>query len=267
MARYRRGKKSLYEVMTKVRHKQGYGKTLEKLRPGKSDEYKTTEEKSDVQAPVFDPEAQTRRVPGITAKWWRKPRMVQFNVGRIEFSMSYPIATAIVLGIILLILLAFRAGQYSSFLHKESIGLSKVEGMTEGRGQKPALSKPVLSSIEGVEGTDDTTETKVEPAKPTGGLATGGNVIVLVEYAKRADLVPVQRHFAQFGIETEIVSWAGKYFLITKDRFESFGISSDGYKAKQRIVEVGALYKDKAPEGYETFAPRFFRDAYGKKVE
>lgn len=93
------------------------------------------------------------------------------------------------------------------------------------------------------------------------------NVIVVVEYPKRPDLVPVQAHFAEYGIATEIVNWGGKYFLITKDRYESFGPNSDGYKTEQKIIEVGAKYKGKAPEGYETFAPDFFRNAYDKKFE
>lgn len=110
------------------------------------------------------------------------------------------------------------------------------------------------------------TETKVELAKPTGpATPEASNVIVIVEYSKRADLAPVRKHFAQSTIETEIVNWGGKYFLITKDRFEGFGLGSDGYQAKQKIVEVGAKYK--APQGYETFAPLFFKDAYGRKVE
>jgi hypothetical protein len=39
---------------------------------------------------------------------------------------------------------------------------------------------------------------------------------------------------------------------------------TDGFKMKQRIINIGAKYK--ASKGYETFAPYFFKDAYGKKV-
>ena len=46
------------------------------------------------------------------AKWWRKPRVVKFNVGRVEFSMQYQLGIALVLISILLIVAAFRLGGY-----------------------------------------------------------------------------------------------------------------------------------------------------------
>ena len=94
------------------------------------------------------------------------------------------------------------------------------------------------------------------------------NVIVLVEYKVKADLLPVQQHFANYGIETEIIKENDNYFLITKSRYENTEKpGTDGYKAKKKIIEVGTKYKGKAPAGYETFAPNFFRDAYGKKIK
>ena len=80
-------------------------------------------------------------------------------------------------------------------------------------------------------------------------------------------MAPVQTHFAGYGIATEIANWGGQYFLITKDRYDNLSTpGTEGYKALQRIVEVGAKYKGKAPEGFETFAPHYFKDAYGMKV-
>jgi hypothetical protein len=60
----------------------------------------------------------------------------------------------------------------------------------------------------------------------------------------------------------------GSYFLQTKNRYNNPGTpGTDGYKALQKIIEVGAKYKGQAPPGYVTFAPNFFSDAYGKKVK
>ena len=158
-------------------------------------------------------------------------------------------------------LVAFRIGQYYSFAGRERTtsnssgninNTNKANGnINTNKANMSETTKQVLPDTK-----------KVEPT-----MTTGSNVIVLVEYSRRADLVPVQKHFAQFGIDTEIVNWSGKYFLITKDRFESFGPGSEGYKAKQKIIAAGALYKGQAPEGYETFSPHFFKDAYGKKVD
>ena len=103
MAR-KRGKKALYEVMSKARNKPGYGRTLEKMSPKKPVEKK--DEPATNQKSAADVE--TSRA---AAKWWRKPRIVQFNVGRIEFSMPYQLAVALVLGFVLLILAAFWIGQ------------------------------------------------------------------------------------------------------------------------------------------------------------
>jgi hypothetical protein len=258
MARYRRNRMSLYEAMTRSRRrKSGYGRTLDKLHPEKATEDKPTEQESDVQIPLYQ----------SAATWWRKPRMVQFNTGRIEFSISYPVAAAILLGLILLVLLAFRAGQYYSGSRPAD---ANPTGLIPAQPKKAdSGSVRNVADLSAAPLADESTRTVVDesPAETKVEFTPlkGGNVIVLVEYPKRADLVPVQKHFSQFGIATEIVNWGGKYFLITRDRYEGFGTGSDGYEAKQKIVEVGAKYK--APQGYETFAPLFFKDAYGKKIE
>ncbi len=246
MARSRK-KMAFYEAMTKARFKSSYGKKLEKLHPEKSE---------------ADEQSSTRPegvVPGRVAQWWRKPRIVQFNTSRIEFSISYPLAIALLLVIILLFLLAFRLGQRMP----DSAGKipQSVPGQPIGQSitdTPPAVDKPEM--IVPLAASGEKTESPEPEPK-------GSNVIVLVEYQTQADLVPVQKHFAEFGIKTEIVNWGGRYFLITKDKFEGFTPGSDGYEAKRKIVEVGALYKGKAPEGYETFAPHFFKDAYGRKIE
>lgn len=240
---HNRKKMPFYEAMSKTHFKPGYSKKLEKLHPEEPDKSAKSESVT----------------TGRATQLWRKPRVVQFNPNKIEFSVSYPVAFAIVLGIILLIVAAFRLGQ--AMIPASAAKIPKAVPV-EPAGQlisdtpqtvdKPVQLAPAAAPV----------AKKTEPAPPK-----GGNTIVLVEYQTRADLVPVQRHFARYGIETEIVSWAGRYFLITKDRYDGFGVGSDGYEAKRKIVEVGALYEGKAPEGYETFAPHFFKDAYGKKVE
>ena len=98
MAR-KRGKKALYEVMSKARNKPGYGRTLKKMSSKKPVDQK--DEPVTNQKSAADVETSK-----AAAKWWRKPRIVQFNVGRIEFSMPYQLAVALVLGFVLLVLAA-----------------------------------------------------------------------------------------------------------------------------------------------------------------
>jgi len=234
-----RRKKALYEVMSKTRSKSLYGRALEKSHPEASGKDDSTE------------------LPENTQLWWSRPRIAQFNAGRFEVSIPYQLAIALLLGLILLILMAFRLGQIDQKVADSAAQTSKAEQINQmDRAATAAAQTPVPAE-----------KTPPDAEKAVPAQVTGDNAIVLVQYKRSADLVPVRQHFAEYGIKTEIVQQGGWYFLITKDRYESFEQGSKGYKAKQKIVEVGAKYAGKAPEGYETFAPHFFKDAYGKKVK
>jgi hypothetical protein len=267
MAR-KRGKKALYEVMSKARNKPGYGRTLEKMRPKKP----VSKKEKLITNKKTEGDAGTSKA---SAKWWRKPRVVQFNVGRIEFSMPYQLGVALVLGSVLLILAAFRLGQfYNPSDRTPSESIENINESAKAPIQKrPVEKEEVLKIIEPPPPTEEKEESALlkneepEPAKPVTPKSTGNNVIVLVQFGSREDLRPVQAHFAEHGIETEIVMEKGSYFLQTKNRYDNPGKSgTDGNRALQEIIRVGAKYKGKAPPNYETFAPHFFSDAYGKKV-
>ena len=243
-----RKKKALYEVMSKARDKPGFGRTLEQMRPKRSDESKSAVD------------AETSKA---TARWMRKPRIVQFNFGRIEFSMPYQFAVALVLGLILLVLASFRLGQEYYLTDQRAISTA-VE--TPQIKQTTPMERDAADIREPPAPVEDST--LLDEVTPTQPKSTGNNVIVLVEFGARADLVPVRAHFAEYGIDTEIVLENGRYFLQTKNRYDNPGTpGTDGYKAKQKIIEVGAKYKGKAQPPFETFAPNFFSDAYGKKVK
>lgn len=263
MAR-KRGKKALYEVMSKARTKPGFGKTLEQMRQKKPDEKQVETVKENISAKkqsfAVDSAADVE-TSKAAAKCWRKPRVVQFNVGRIEFSMPYQLVVALVLGFVLLILAAFRLGQYLT--ERRAIGPAEiVQPINQVKPTEPKVTNTVgpLETVEDSTLLDDIKE--VEPVTPK---STGNNVIVLVQYDERADLVPVQVHFANNGIETVIMPAAGRYFLQTKNRYDNPSTpGTDGYKALQEIIKAGAKYK--APPNFEPFATHLFSDAYGKKV-
>jgi hypothetical protein len=254
-----RGKKALYEVMSKARVKPEQGKMVEHPPPQRpAQQVAATEQKP------------SSGVPKSTAKWWRKPRIVQLNAGRFEFSMPYQMAVALLLVFIFVIIAAYRLGQSSSPAGQPGNASREMAGQTPAeRAMTDVPQSAAASEADSV--SQDKTATQAvtpkmkaaEPAKPK-----GNNVIVLVEYDSLPDLAPVQAHFSEYGIETEIVAERGHYFLQTKERYDNpEKPGTDGYKAKQRIAEVGAKYKGKAPAGYETFAPRYFSDAYGKKAD
>lgn len=244
MAR-RRGRKALYEVMNKSRLKSSAGSQLEPLR----------QEKAKEETPATSME--DTAVHQESVMWWKKPKLIQINAGRIEISLPYQIAIVVVLFLVLLILAAFRLGQLEQ---KVAGSTSQVQPGEETNlaglsmrdaGLNPTLGETILPS-----------EEKLRSAE-----LQGDHVIVLVQYPRRPDLVPVREHFARNGIETEIVQEGNWYFLVTKNRYQNpNNPGTDGYEAKQKIIEIGAKYKGEAPEGYDTFAPHFFSDAYGKKV-
>ena len=124
MARKRRGKMALYEVMSKAKNKPGYKRTLETIRSGKPSDEELTKDKEEAIAaetavedapdvPVEQTDAAAEHEvadDGIMAvQWRRKPRVVQYNNGRVEFSVPYQLGIAVVLGLIVVMLLAFRA--------------------------------------------------------------------------------------------------------------------------------------------------------------
>lgn len=275
MARNRRGKMALYEVMSKAKERPGYKRTLENIRTGRGGEVEPIAKNEESVVAETTVETDTEHVSaeiivleghedtetsGLSVQWRRKPRVVQYNHGRVEFSVPYQIGIAAALGLVVVMLLAFRVGQRSVVVEPAGGSIPPVNA-----GQK--RQDPVVGGNEGVQKETSPTKVAVQGSGNIGvATTTSSNAIVLVQYSAERDLVPVRAHFASHGIATEIVQSGGVYFLITQDRYDSVK-SGDGYLAKERITEVGSDYKGKAPAGYETFGPRYFSDAYGKKVE
>jgi len=289
MARYRRGRMALYEVMSKAKGKPGYLRTLKSMRVEKAPEEGPSIESAEEKDTSAVAEAAVEPSPAVVSdgavaaelekpaeksslyvKWRRKPRVVQYNHGRVEFSVPYQLGIAVVLGLTVLVLLAFRAGQRWTSVERAGVESARPTG--SGSSLQPLVvdrNKSIRRDSPPVEPKPPKTgDAATAPTTGDTGTAatTPGNAIVLVQYRLDRDLVPVRAHFASYGIATEIVKSGSQYFLITQERYNSFAPGGDGQLAKQKIAEVGAEYKGKAPEGYETFAPHYFSDAYPKKV-
>lgn len=241
MARNRK-KVSLYEAISKSSPKSGFGRPLRKLQPEEPDSAEPTTAKTAIPA------------SGRAAYWPTKPKIVQFNAGRIEISLPYQLAIALLLGLVLLVLVGVRLGQ-SGYLRNEGTGssdkkLNNRSSKETNIGNKGKIDENKASDIR---------ETKTVEAK-------GDHRIVIQTFQARADLVPVQEYFAQCGIEAEIRKIRDSYFLVTSKKYENPNRpGTDGYVAKQEIIRLGAQYK--APVGVQTFAPNLFSDAYGMKFE
>jgi hypothetical protein len=244
MARYHRGKKAFYEVMSKSRSKADHGKSVAPLHPPESKHNQPTAVKPDM--------SRSAR----SSQWRRIPKLFQLNAGRIEVSIPYQLAIALLLGLILIILVAFRLGQINQRAANSALGTREAnETNAAERASARLTSIPTPTrALPSAIGAADSTE------------QTGDHVIVLVQYKQSSDLVPVQQYFAGHGIETEILQQGVWYFLITKDTYDNPEKNgTNGYFAKQKIIQLGANYK--APAGYETFGTEPFHDAYGMKFE
>jgi hypothetical protein len=247
MARNRR-KIPLYEVI-KARPKSSYGKTLEQLHEKKPDEDVPTAATS------------ADETPERPIKWPRRPKIIQFNAGRIEISMSYPLVIALLLGFVLLVLVVFRLGQFTYAGKGEIADLSGEMSMREVAGGSTAGQTQTPEQLGEASLDIPASAEKVRSVRPK-----GNNRIVIQTYQVRADLEPVKQYFANFGIETEIRKIDDWYYLVTKNKYENpERPGTDGYLVEQKIIELGAKYE--APQGYETFGTKPFHDAYGKRFD
>jgi hypothetical protein len=224
-------KKALYEVIIGAGPKSSYGQ----LHP-----------KGVEQAPAgpitpTQPNEGKGGGTGVSSvvRWIRKPRFVQFNAGRVEFSVPYQLGIAILLGMVLVVVVAFRLGERF------------------GRGESPAAVKQI---------TPATPAAKAVKAPSTSSGQAGRNRIVIQMYQVRSHLEPVKEYFDKLGVATEIIEKDKWFYLVTKNKYESVDKSgTDGYLARQKIIELGAGYK--APAGSETFGPKPFSGAFGMKFE
>lgn len=215
---------------------------------------------------------------------WR-PRPVQFNEGRIEVSIPYHIGAIAALVFLVVVLVAYRLGQAGNGPAVDNAGGQAQAGVTAS-GTTPSQrvqTPPQNTATPTVAQTPvDTSPAPVDvrqDAPPT--RRQGDHCIVLAQYRTKEDFEPVVQHFAEHGIRLVslpinlmrrvfveqglnpgVLPSGDGFLLVTNDYYTN----TDVLKMKQRIAEVGKLYKGKAPAGRESFAPNYFSDAYPMKI-
>lgn len=302
MRRYS-GQKALYEAMSRSRSKSkrpsvlaGLRPQLEKLRPQleklrqiraarpkRSDAVAETliEKPAPVVLKPPRPVELTADEPQGPARTWLRPKAVQYNDGRIEVSLPYQIGIVIGMGLILVLLMFFWFGRRVGRIDERSRYDKQAVA-----SQAEVGSAPVRSVASGPETSVPPAPVEAAPNKPaiSTPVRTGDNVIVLARHSAKAQLQPVQVYFRDHGVETRILSYeklrsvfeqyglnVGRlpqgdgYMLVTYNLYNNpEREGTDGYAVKQKIVELGRSYK--AAQGYESFAPNYFSDAYGMKI-
>ncbi|MBN2130131.1 MAG: hypothetical protein JW741_11575 [Sedimentisphaerales bacterium] len=215
---------------------------------------------------------------------WLRPRPVQIHDGRIEISLPYTIGVTVVLVALLLVLAAYRLGQRSVAAPAAPPAPAAPTGQSAGDvtpSASPAVQDTPAAPAETVRPEAGPAADTAAPAAP---VSTGDHIIVLVQYPQRRDLEPAQEYFNEHGVGTVIIEatrlgdWLtqngldastlgnrGGWLLVTGDYYNNPQSSgTDGYAARQKIIELGRGYR--AQPGYESFAPNYFKDAYGMKI-
>lgn len=235
--------------MTGAGRKLSYDKNLEKVHPDQP-----PQQSPPTPLPQQNPPTP---LPQRFTAWPTKPKPFQLNAGRIEISLPYQIAIAIVLAVILLLLITYRLGQYASPHAKTSDA-----NLNNTAGKKSQVSSNSVTTIS--QPLQQPKVTATQPPQPT--EQTGNNRIVIQTYKLRSHLEPVKQYFAQFGIETEIIQVGEWYYLVTKNKYDNpQKPGTSGFYARQKIIELGANYK--APPGFEPFGDKPFSDAFGMKFD
>ncbi|MGD1043465.1 MAG: hypothetical protein ABR913_10465 [Sedimentisphaerales bacterium] len=247
-------KKALYEVIGRTGLRSGY----EQLHPN------STAGTNAGQTPSASP-GQTQGV----VRWTIKPSAVQFNAGRIEFSIPYQVGIAVMLGVLLAAVVLFRLG--------ERVGSREVVAKAPAAAKlaelRPVSPKPVTQDTLVVKQptAQDTSAAAVTATQPistpsVGSVQGGRNRIVLKIYQVRSHLEPAKEYFDKMGIATEIIEKNNWYYLVTKNKYDNpEKAGTDGNLAKQKIIEIGSGYK--APAGFENFGPKPFSDAFGMRFD
>jgi hypothetical protein len=224
--------------------------------------------------------------PPTPASTWLRPRPVQLNEGRVEISVPYHVGAIAAMVFLLVVIAAYRIGQGRQGVPTNDVGGQAQPAVNpSGTTTNPLMRTPPQNNTATSNADRPVTNTPVT-AGGTGqdvvpARAQGDNCIVLARCKTKEDFDPVVKHFAESGIRVlplpidlmrKVLSEQGLnpgvlpsgdgYLLVTTDYYAN----ADVPKMKQRIAEVGKLYKGKAPSGLESFAPNYFSDAYGMKI-
>jgi outer membrane biosynthesis protein TonB len=241
--------------------------------------------KPPVRPVVVEPRPQPQPRP---AQPWLRPKAVQLHDGRIEVSLPYTLGVTVLLIAILLVLGAFRLGQMQHRTSPPAVTSSapgttnQVKQVTPKPDPAPVRQEtpaPVPAPAPANETTSaGPSNAATPPAK------SGDHVIVLAQNAQSKPLESAQTFFKEHGVALEVIDVAklrdylgghgistsvlgtrGGYMLVTADYYDNpQNPGTDGFKAKQKIIELGKAYK--ATPGSQAFAPNYFSDAYGMKV-
>lgn len=165
-------------------------------------------------------------------------------------SLRYELAVVLILALMLCFMVAYRLGEHTA------VGENAPEQAIKAQNQQNHADNVAVQP-------DIPKAPAIVEKRPTvkDSAGSGGNWIVILSHKDKRDLVPVQAYFAGNGVETQIRQVGGLFLLHTTETYDNpMRFGSDGYKVRQRILDIGAGYEP--PTGYGKFD---FSTAYGMK--
>ncbi|MCH8217988.1 MAG: hypothetical protein IH892_14620 [Planctomycetes bacterium] len=237
MARYR-GQKALYEAMSRAS-----SRSQAKLTRGRSAQQQ------------IEPPTEADRTHNGKMHW--QPRAFQLHSGRVELTLPYSAIAVVSILFVLALVASFKLGQHGQPLARLASRQPPSPGAAQGTG----------GESEATDGTNEKVTSPAAGADSSSSWVRPGSTIVIQQFGKLEDLIPVRQYFNSKGIGTEIVRTDKAFYLFTVDRFSALSLKEGTreYRLQQRIVELGKEYR--APAGRESFAPNYFRGAYLKPLD
>ena len=120
-----------------------------------------------------------------------EPRVIQFNAGRLEVALPYPVVFLFVLAVIVVIMIAFKLGQLTS-----SGSPSRQNPKSDRKNAQP-VGDARMNVAPRNRGAGQTKRNATMGQGRFDATVRPGNAIVIKEHRVLSDLVPVKRFFAE----------------------------------------------------------------------
>lgn len=278
MARYR-GQKALYEVIGGRARNLPTRPSVEPLKPPAKEKSKTPKPVVTKKQPVVvqkEPEKKPVLSEKEAISW--KPRPIQVVNGRVEMTLSVRAVVIVILLLVTVMLICFRAGQMYTYSSQGGTLIDNTNNESPDQSETglPKLSKTQTASPGPASRQVQQTFEPTLPVQPVDQepivtrqtyKAKGGNAVVIQEFERIEDLIEVGKYFTDKGVPTEIVSKNKVFYLISSERFQ-YNPEAENTAGSILIWTIRELGRDyRAPQGFESFAPNKFKRAYGRKID
>ncbi|MBN1436851.1 MAG: hypothetical protein JW936_07235 [Sedimentisphaerales bacterium] len=192
----------------------------------------------------------------------------------LTFSVSYRVLALAALALVFLLLVAFQLGRNSATpnyidappgtdmqqIVESPANTNLVTPSAQG-GSQPATAQPrPIPTAQSV-----TTQNTAPAQSSNAAAARTGQCLIICSLAEGNMLRPLQQHFANSGIMTEIGYFNNTYVLHSSQTFES-SQAPGMVNLRQNVIRVGATYNESRPAGAPVISANTFQSAYPANI-